>query len=123
MNKMLSINETFLFLPNQLLSLEYNELLCIPNMKIWLIVHFFITRLIESFLLMNIIFPLQLIMILFFRGYWRRIHNVMESNWVDVCHRDRYSLMIIVLKKDVKLIFVYVYVSVQSEITSNLRLA
>jgi hypothetical protein len=84
---------------------------CVSNMKIWLIIHFIITCLTENLLLGHIIVPVHLIMILFFNCYWRRISNVMNSNWLDIYDLDRYSLMIIVLKKEIKLIFVYVYIA------------
>lgn len=41
---------------------------------------------------------------------WGRIINFMESNWIEMFDLDRYSLMVSVLKKEMKLIFVYVYI-------------
>ncbi len=108
---MLSINETFLLLPNSSLSMEYKQLSCVSNIKIWLIIHFFITRLVENFLTLQLICPLQWIMTLFFDRYWRRINNVIEDNWFDIGDLHRYSLMIIVLKKEMIMIFVYVYMA------------
>jgi hypothetical protein len=107
------MNQTFLLVPNQSLSIEYKQLSCVSNMKIWLIIHFITTRFVESYLYMHIIFPFQLIMLLFFYPYWRRIRNIMGSNWLYIydLNLDRYSLMIIVLKKEMKLIFVYVYIA------------
>jgi hypothetical protein len=107
----LSINETFLLLPNQSLSIEYKPLSCVSNMKIWLIIHFIITRFVENYLFLQIICPLQFIITLYFNRYWRRIRNIIESNWSDIYNLDTYSLMIIVLKKEMKLIFVYVYMT------------
>lgn len=104
-----SANEIFLLLPNQSLSIEHEQLLCVSNTKIWLIIHFIITGSIETFLVMQIVFPLQVIMILYFNCYWERISNVIQSNWLNVYDLDIYSLMIIVLKKELKLIFVYIY--------------
>jgi hypothetical protein len=52
-----------------------------------------------------------MIMILHFNRYWRHISNFMESNWLDVYDLDRYSLMIIVLKKEMKSMFVYSYIA------------
>jgi hypothetical protein len=59
MSGILSINETFLLLPNQSLSIEYKLLSCISYMKLWLISHFIITRLVENFLPL-IIFGVQI---------------------------------------------------------------
>jgi hypothetical protein len=50
MSRMLLINETFLLLRNQSLSIEYEQLSCISNVKIWIIIHFIIAFLIESLL-------------------------------------------------------------------------
>ena len=111
MSEMLLINETFFSLPNQSLSIEYEQLLCVSNAKIWLINHFIIAGLIENFFLMQVFFPLQMIIMLYFNCYWRRVRNVMQSNWSNLYDLDKYSLMIIVLKKEVKLIFIYVYVT------------
>jgi hypothetical protein len=66
-----------------------------------------ITRLIETSLLYFLI-PLYLIMILFFYRYWSRITDVIGSYWLDISDLDGYSSMIIVLKAEMKLIFVYV---------------
>jgi hypothetical protein len=82
----------------------------LPNMKIWLIVHFMITRLIEGLLLYFLIL-IYLIMILFFYRYWSRITDVIDSYWLDISDLDGYSSMIIVLKAEMKLIFVYVYMA------------
>jgi hypothetical protein len=113
MSGILSINQTFLLLPNQSLSIEYKQLSCVSYMKIWLILHFITTHFAESCLFMHIFFPFQLIMTLFFYPYWRRMRNIMDSNWLYIYdfNLDRYSLMIIVLKKEMKLIFVYVYIA------------
>jgi hypothetical protein len=35
----------------------------------------------------------------------------MDSNWLDIHDLDRYSLIIIVLKKEMRLIFFYVYIA------------
>lgn len=107
---MLLINETFIFLPNQSLLVEYNQFSCISNTKIWLLIHFIITRSIES-LLIQVVFWFYIIMILFFFSYWKHISNIVDGNWLSICDLDRYSLMIIVLKKEMKLIFVYVYIA------------
>jgi hypothetical protein len=88
-------------------------------MKIWLIIHFIIIRFVENYLILQIICPLQLIMTLYFNRYWRHIRNVIESNWFDIYNLDTYSLMIIVLKKEMKLIFVYVYIALSSTHGSN----
>ncbi len=104
MNGILSLNETFLLLPNQSLSMEYKQLSCVSNIKLQLIIHFIITRGLESFFLTTI-------SMLHFIMNSRRINNIMGSNWLDIYDLDRYSLMIIVLKKEMKLIFVYVYIA------------
>ncbi len=111
MDRVLLINEIFLSLPNQLLSIEYQQSSCVLNITIWLIIHFIITRLIDTYLLLHILVLFHVIMILIFYRYWRRIKNFLESNWSEIYDIDRYSLMIIVLKKEMKLIFVYVYVA------------
>jgi len=113
MSGILSINQTFLLLPNQSLSIEYKQLSCVSNMKMWLIIYFITTRFVENYLFMHIIFLFQWIMTVFFYPYWRRIRNIMGSNWlyINELDLDRYSLMIIVLKKEMKLIFVYVYIA------------
>lgn len=110
MSKILLINETFLLLQNQTLSIECERLLCISNVKIWIIIHFIITLLMESFLFL-IVSVLQYIMMLFWDYYWRRIRNFMQSNWSNMYDLDRYSLMMIVLKKEMILIFVYSYIA------------
>jgi hypothetical protein len=111
MSRMLLINETFFSLPNPSCSMEYKQFWCIYNMKFWLIIHFIVTRLIDTALLVNIILLLYWIMVLFFYRYLKHVNNFMESNWLDMYEEDTYSLMIIVLKKELKLIFVYVYIS------------
>jgi len=113
MSGILSINQTFLLLPNQSLSIEYKQLSCVSNMKMWLIIYFITTRFVENYLFMHIIFLFQWIMTVFFYPYWRRIRNIMGSNWLYIydLDLDRYSLMIIVLKKEMKLIFVYLYIA------------
>jgi hypothetical protein len=111
MSGILSIDETSILLPNQSLSIEYEPLSCNSNMKIWLIIHFIITRILEYFLYTQIFCSLQLMIMLFFYDYWSRVSNVLNSNWWNIYDLDRYSLMIIVLKKEMKLIFVYVYIA------------
>jgi hypothetical protein len=110
MNRILLINETFLLLRNQSVSTGYEQLSCISNVKIWIIIHFIIKLLIES-LLLSIVCLFQFIMVLFCYCYWRRIRNFMQSNWLDIHNLDTYSLMIIVLKKEMKLIFIYAYIA------------
>jgi hypothetical protein len=110
-SEILSINETFILLSNQSLSIEYKPLSCVSNMKIWLIIHFAIIRILENFLYLQILCLLQWIMTLFFSDDWSRISNVLNSNWWNIYDQDRYSLMIIVLQKEMKLMFVYVYIA------------
>lgn len=42
--------------------------------------------------------------------YWKHVSYFIDGNWLEICHLDRYSLMIIVIKKELKLILVYVYI-------------
>lgn len=110
MSKVLLINETYLSLRNQSLSIEYEQFSCISNVKIWIIIHFIITLFIESFLFLIVSWS-QYIMMLFCHCYRTRIRNFMQSNWSDISDLDRYSLMLIVLKKEMILIFVYTYIA------------
>ena len=110
MSKILLINETFFLLPNQSLSTEYKQLSCILNMKIWLIIHFIITRSIDAFFLSNIVLVYGIIMLFFFR-YLRRLNNFVRVNWLDLYNLHSYSAVITVLKNEMKLIFIYVYVA------------
>ncbi len=80
MNRMSSIGEMFLVLPNQSLSIEYEQLSCIFNMNIWLTIHFIITRLIESVLLRHVYIPFYLMLLIIFCRYWRPLSNFMKSN-------------------------------------------
>jgi hypothetical protein len=108
---MLPIDETFLLLPNQSLSIEYKQISFVFNMKIWLIIHFITTCLIEILLLAPCLMLFFWTVTLFYYSYFERIGDFMESNWLYICHLDRCSLLIIVLKKEMKLIFVYVCIA------------
>lgn len=110
MRTILMINETFLLLPNQSLSMEYKQLSCLSDMKVWLIVHFMTSRFIEYALIIPLIFSLNLILILFFFDYWKRMNDLISGNWRDIWELDRISLLIIVIKKELKLILIYVYI-------------
>jgi len=110
MDKVLSINETFFLLRYQSFDTEHKQFLCVSDMKIWLIIHFIIIRFVELFLSAYISCLLYMMMI-FCNSYSSRIGNLMESNWSNIYDLDRYSLMIIVLKKEMKLIFFYVYIA------------
>ncbi len=111
-NKMLSINGTFLLLSNQSLSIENIEVSCAINRKIWFVNHFIVSCLIESVLYINILAPLCLIIILFFNRHWNRINDIVETNRLNTYESEEmYSYIIDVLKKEIKLIFVYVYVA------------
>ena len=107
---MLSIVEPIFSLPNQSSSIDYEQLSCISNMKIWLVVHFMTTWLVEHLLLCFLI-PPYFIMVLFFHRYWGHFTDVIDSYLADIFDLDRYSSMIIVLKSEMKLIFVYVYLA------------
>jgi hypothetical protein len=108
---MLLINETFFLLPNQSLSIEYQQFVCVCNMKIWLLIYFMITRLIDGALLIHIILQLYMMTIIFFHRYQRPLNDFLRNNWLDIHDLDKYSLMIMILKKEMKLIFVYVYIT------------
>jgi len=110
MNTILLINETFLLLPNQSLSIEYKQFSCVSNMKVWLIIHFIISRLVEYMLVLPFIMILSYIVILFFYDYWEHISDFIEGNWPDIWNLDRYSLIMIVMKKELRLILIYVYI-------------
>jgi hypothetical protein len=107
---MLSVNETLLLLPNQSFPIENKQLSCVSNIKIQLIVHFFLTRIVEALLLYFLV-SLYFIMILFFYHYWSRITDVIDSYWLDISDLDTCSSTIIVLKAEMKLLFVYVYMA------------
>jgi hypothetical protein len=111
MKKMLSINETFFLLRNQSFDIEHKQFLCVFDMKIWLIIHFMVTRLIDTGLLLYILLQLCMIMIMFFYRYFPHVSNILEGDWLNIYQLDSYSLMILVLKKEIKLIFIYVYIT------------
>ena len=88
MNKMLLINETFLELPSQSSDIDYKELY-----------YFKYQKLAYNFLVTLIFYPLFLIMLILFYYYCCRIKHFVDNKWLEIFHMDRYSLMIIVLKK------------------------
>lgn len=89
MDRILLINEILLSLPNQSLSIEYQQLSCIHNMKIWLIIHFIITRFIDTYLFMCILVLFDVIVMLISYRYWRRIKNFSGNQLVgDIWYRS-----------------------------------
>ena len=106
-SRMLLMNEIYFLLLNQSSSIEYQTFICVSNMKIWLSIYFTVTRLIDFGLLVHIMY-LYVMTMLFFRRYQIPLNDFLINNWFDVHHLDQYSLMIIVLKKEIKLIFVYI---------------
>lgn len=107
---MLLINETFLLLANKSFKIDHQHLSCINNLKIWLIIHF-MTTIVMEFLILHIIILIYSIIISFFYCYWRNIHHFLESNWLYIYHLDTYSLMRIVLKKEMQLILTYISIA------------
>lgn len=105
------MGEFSLFLRNQSWLTEYQHVQCISNKKMWLTVHFVMARLFENFLMIYAVILLYLIIKWFFSSYHRCILNIMTSNWFDIHHQDDYSLMIIVLKKELKLTSVYICIA------------
>jgi hypothetical protein len=97
--------------PNQSLSIEEKQLLCISNVHIWLVIHLIMTRLIDFLFLLCLINQLSMILVSLSYHYLRNLCDLMGSSWLEICHLDDYSLMIIVLKKEMKLIFIYVYIA------------
>jgi hypothetical protein len=74
------MDETFLFSPNQSLSIEYKQLLCVYNVKIWLIIHLIITRLIDFMLLQCIICQLSMILMSFSYRYLRYLCDMIVGD-------------------------------------------
>ena len=111
MSVILLINETFRLLPNESLSIEYKQFSCINNVQILLMSHLMITCLIEYLLHVHVIFPFHLVMILSCNSYWMRVRNMINNQFLEISDFDRYSLIIYALKKELKLIFVYVYIT------------
>lgn len=109
MNTIFLINETFLALPNQSLSMEYQQLSCICKMDLWLFIHFIISYITVHVCLCYVI-GLCLMLLLFRPDYGNHITDFIGSMWMDTYHLDRYSSLIIVMKRELKLISVYLYV-------------
>jgi hypothetical protein len=105
MNRLRLFNEAFLSLPPHSLFLESMQFDCVSDTKIWLISHFFIARLIDMYLVLDMIVLSQMIIVLYFPHCFEHARNFFERSWLDVRAADTYSLRMIVLGKELKLIF------------------
>lgn len=108
---MLSINETFDLISNQPLPIDYKQFSCVYNIKTWLLIHFIIKYIIETFILVTIMHLLFEIAIFICNDYCHGILYALSSSWLVLDSSNRFSLMISVLKKEMKLIFVYVFIT------------
>ena len=86
------------------MNLERYRLLNINN---WCIIYFASTRLIENLLFAFVFLPFYVTVVLYFFDYWIDRSDSIESYRLDRYHLDRYSLTISILKKEMKLIFIY----------------
>jgi hypothetical protein len=109
---MSSINEIILIPSNDSLSIEHKQLSCVFNMQHWFITHFFVARLIEFFLHFYIMIPLIFILTSLFDRYLDDLIDSIDFGWRDTTDRQvRYSYSIIVLKKEMILILIYVLIA------------
>lgn len=108
---MLSMNETLSSLNNRLSSMEDKQMSCFVNMKLWLLIHLFVTLLIE--LLFMYIFIIFLFICIFFSVFcprWYRLfHAIVENNGLQTYEEERYSNVIRFFRKEMILIFFYVF--------------
>lgn len=101
------INKTLLLLPNQSLSIEYKQFSCHSSITVWLIIHLITSRVAEFIFLTPVVVCLFNIRLLCFYHHRRDSDHSIVRDWVDIRDRNRYSILIIVMKKEFKLILTY----------------
>jgi hypothetical protein len=106
------MNETFVSLNNRLLLLEDKQMSCFVNMKLWFLIHLFVTLLVQLILtyIYIIIFCISMFFFLFFPNWYRLLDAIVEQNCLQTYdeEQERYLYVIRVLKKEIILIFFYI---------------
>jgi hypothetical protein len=108
---MLLTNETWRLLPIQPLSTDEKHIRCLVNMKKWLLIHSFVTTLIHIFFVhIYIIFLFFFVVFYLFSLRFRRFIRCITSNiqLTSYAQQQRHVYRIILLIKEVALVFVYV---------------
>ncbi len=92
---MLSMNKTFVSLNNRLLLIEDKQMSCFINIKLWFLVHLFVTLFIELiFLYIYIIIAFTcMFFFLFFPNWYHLLETIVENNWLQTYDEEEERYM------------------------------
>lgn len=102
-----SFNESLHAFRTHYASLAWQPFDCVSDKRIWLFTHFITARLIDTLSLINI-FAYMWLLIPYSHFCSDAFHSLAEGTWTDLFDRDARTLRMIILKKELKLIFTYV---------------